>query len=72
MLEMQVMMLKGNIEHKLNMIKISNPLYYHQFKQRYERLCKVFKKSGYIVTDEFKNGLEELLEGLDDIVRGED
>lgn len=70
MIEMKIAGLKGNIEAKLQTIRLSNPLYYYQLKQRYERYCKSFKKSGMKNTIDFISGLEDVLESLDDIIRG--
>ena len=43
MIELQIAGLKANIEAKLEAIRMSNPLYYHQFKSRYNKLLKTYK-----------------------------
>lgn len=71
MIEMVIAGLEGNIRSKLEMIRMSNPLYYYHNKTKYERLRKNFKKSGMRDLADYKLALEELLEGLDDLVRGD-
>lgn len=73
MLEMTIAGLRGNIETKLNAIRMSNPLYFHQLRQKYNRLLKDHKARGYgrDSLELARMELEELLESIDDTLRGD-
>ena len=49
---------------------MSNPLYYHQFKKRYNELLKKYKTNDYL--EDMWVELEELLGAVDDTLRGAD
>lgn len=70
MIELQIAGLKANIEAKLESIRMSNPLYYHQFKSRYNKLLKKYKTNDYL--EDMWVELEELLGAVDDVLRGAD
>ena len=70
MIELQIAGLKANIEAKLEAIRMSNPLYYHQFKKRYNELLKKYKTNDYL--EDMWVELEELLGAVDDVLRGAD
>ena len=70
MIELQIAGLKANIEAKLEAIRMSNPLYYHQFKSRYNKLLKTYKTNDYL--EDMWVDLEELLGAVDDVLRGAD
>lgn len=70
MIELQIAGLKANIEAKLEAIRLSNPLYYHQFKSRYNAMLKKYKTDDYL--EDLWVELEDLLGSVDDILRGAD
>lgn len=70
MIELQIAGLKANIEAKLEVIRMSNPLYYHQFKGNYNKLLKKYKTNDYL--EDMWVELEELLGAVDDVLRGAD
>lgn len=70
MIELQIAGLKTNIETKLEAIRLSNPLYYHQFKCNYNKLLKKYKNDDYL--EDLWVELEELLGAVDDVLRGAD
>ena len=70
MIELQIAGLKANIEAKLEAIKMSNPLYYHQFKNSYNGVLKKYKDNNYL--EDMWVELEELLGAVDDTLRGAD
>lgn len=70
MIELQIAGLKTNIKTKLEAIRMSNPLYYHQFNGRYNSLLKKYKTDDYL--EDLRIELEELLVAIDDTLRGAD